>query len=97
MSRHWPLLVSAAGLAAFALAAMHAGPARSAEPDSPVRWQVWQRDAAGDWRPYVSPRGHVASLNRGPTACSLDLASVTNIAPSGTALICWRIDMAVRR
>ena len=78
MSPGWlALAMAAAGIAALANAAPRAW---SAEGERPRQWRIQVCDAAG-----CELRGKALS---GPTACSLDLASLAIVVESGKRLSC---------
>lgn len=89
MIRHVPWLLMLAGLAAFTIAAI-IGPVRAAEKDRTAGWQLM---VCADGRD-CELRGRVLS---GPTACSLDLASASNVVPSGSRLSCVKVSKEAAR
>lgn len=87
----WPLWLAAVGLVICVAGIVRSTASRAAEPErTATRWQVWQQLPGRDWE----ARGKALA---GPTACNLDLAGVTYVVPSGTLLVCRRIERAATR
>lgn len=83
MTRYIAPVLLTLGAACLVIAAL-IGPARAAEKDTDHGWLllVCRDDGACELR------GKVLS---GPTACSLDLASLANVVPSGARLSCVKV------
>lgn len=76
------LAVTAAGVFALAYAAPRARAAE--EPPGHRSWQLWQCTPGEACRTRGRPLGR--------TACLLDLASLTNVLPTGSRVACVHIE-----